>query len=109
MEGVFKNKLAGARTSFPWMRITYSDRTESRGYFLLALPDGNLATQYNDERDKVVLDSANMTRDALSNHHDFDLRCHVRKWIAGVTYGDGFACDRCSDDAQRKRLKPARQ
>ena len=71
------------RRCYPWMRIRYSNRTRQDGYFLLVLPDGSVATQYTDERDKVVLGQAStMTVGDLRAHPDFDLDAHARKWIA---------------------------
>jgi hypothetical protein len=71
------------RRAFPHIRIRYSDRTEQDGYFLLLLPDGSIATQYTDHRDKVVLgDPLHMTLSDLQSHPDFDLPSHGRKWIA---------------------------
>src|SRR5262249_6322868 len=43
------------RSAFPFIRIRYSNRTDQKGYFLLLLPDGRLATQYTDGGDKVIL------------------------------------------------------
>ena len=74
------------RKCYPWMRIRYSNRTTQDGYFLLVLPDGSLATQYTDVRDKVVLGSMRtMTLDTLRSHSDFNMGLHARKWIAATT------------------------
>lgn len=74
------------RSSYPWMHVRYSNRTKQDGYFLLVLPDGSLATQYTDERDKVVLGRIeSMTLEDLRKHPDFDLSLHARKWIAATT------------------------
>ena len=84
------------RECFPWMRIRYSNRTKQDGYFLLVLPDGSLATQYTDGRDKVVLGSMrSMTLDTLRNHSDFNLALHARKWVAATTE---FAGNRAATD-----------
>lgn len=73
------------RCAFQFMRIRYSDRTEQDGYFLLVLPDGSIATQHTDGRDKVVLgDPLQMTLADLQNHPDFDLPSHSRKWITAA-------------------------
>src|SRR5262249_10335759 len=73
------------REAYPWIRIRYSNRTEQDGYFLLVLPDGTLATQYTDGRDKVTLGSVlEMSIDDLRAHPDFDLNLHARKWIAAT-------------------------
>jgi MoaA/NifB/PqqE/SkfB family radical SAM enzyme len=70
------------REAFPFMRIRYSNRTNQDGYFLLVLPDGSLATQYTDGRDKVVLGKVlQIELNALQNHPDFNLDKHGRKWI----------------------------
>ena len=74
------------RRCYPEMRIRYSNRTEQEGYFLLVLPDGSLATQYTDKRDKVVLGQVEtMTVNDLRAHLDFDLGAHAGKWIATTT------------------------
>lgn len=71
------------RAALPFIRIRYSDRTEQDGYFLLILPDGSLATQYTDGRDKVRLgNSLEMSLPDLQSHPCFDLAGHGRKWIA---------------------------
>ena len=73
------------RNCYPWMRVRYSDRTTQNGYFLLVLPDGSLATQYTDGRDKVQLGwTSTMTLDDLRRHPDFDLSSHGRKWIGAT-------------------------
>lgn len=67
------------------MRIRYSDRTDQAGYFLLVLPDGSLATQFTDHRDKVILGNAlTMSQAELQNNRLFDLREHGRKWVAAA-------------------------
>jgi MoaA/NifB/PqqE/SkfB family radical SAM enzyme len=71
------------RQSFPWMTVRYSDRTQQEGYFLLVLPDGSLATQYTDARDKVILGRAlDMSLEELRSHPSFRINQHARKWIA---------------------------
>jgi MoaA/NifB/PqqE/SkfB family radical SAM enzyme len=76
------------------MRIRYSDRTDQNGYFLLALPDGSLATQFTDGRDKVkVGDALQMGPTDLQRSRIFDLAAHGRKWIATTfesATGDGI-------------------
>ena len=82
------------RECYPWMRIGYSNRTEQNGYFLLVLPDGTLATQYTDGRDKVVLGRLEaLSLEDLRKHPNFDLGLHARKWVAATTeyQGDAFA------------------
>ena len=75
------------RNCYPWIRVRYSNRTTQNGYFLLVLPDGSLATQYTDGRDKVLLGRMNsMTLDSLRRHPDFDLNSHGRKWIGATTF-----------------------
>ena len=82
-EESMKEQISDLRRCFSFMRIRYSNRTEQQGYFLLLLPDGSLATQHTDGRDKVRLgDPLQMTLADLENHPDFDLRSHGRKWIA---------------------------
>ena len=74
------------RDCYPWMRIGYSNRTKQDGYFLLVLPDGSLATQYTDGRDKIVLGCiGSMSLEDLRKHPDFDLSLHARKWVAATT------------------------
>jgi MoaA/NifB/PqqE/SkfB family radical SAM enzyme len=71
------------RAAFPFLRIRYSNRTDQDGYFLLVLPDGSMATQYTDGRDKVVLGKAlEMNLASLQNHPEFHIEGHCRKWIA---------------------------
>lgn len=85
-EDVVLADIHAIRQCYPWMRVRYSNRTTQDGYFLLVLPDGTLATQYTDHRDKVVLGSVkSMTLEALRRHPDFDLGLHARKWIAATT------------------------
>jgi len=80
------------RECYPWMRIGYSNRTKQDGYFLLVLPDGSLATQYTDGRDKVVLGRLGaMSLEDLRRHPDFDLGLHARKWVAITTEYQGDA------------------
>ena len=80
------------RECYPWMRIGYSNRTRQDGYFLLVLPDGSLATQYTDGRDKVVLGRVgSMSLEDLRKHPDFDLGLHARKWVAATTEYQGDA------------------
>ncbi len=80
------------RDCYPWMRVSYSNRTRQDGYFLLVLPDGSLATQYTDGRDKVVLGRIeSMNLEDLRKHPDFDLGLHARKWVATTTEYQGDA------------------
>jgi hypothetical protein len=89
------------RRTFPWMRVRYSNRTEQDGYFLLVLPDGTLATQYTDHRDKVILGKVLLTSiEDLQSNSRFDLRRHGRKWIAAVKQCEGFACLVCQERVQ---------
>ncbi len=79
-------EVDGVRRCYPSMSIRYSNRTEQEGYFLLVLPNGVLATQYTDERDKVALGRLeSMTVGDLRAHPDFDLGAHGRKWIRTTT------------------------
>ena len=83
-EAVFE-EIDAMRRSYPWMHIRYSNRTTQDGYFLLVLPDGTVATQYTDDRDKVVLGHVDaMTVEDLRAHPAFDLTAHARKWIAAT-------------------------
>jgi organic radical activating enzyme len=76
--------------AFPWMTIRYSNRTEQDGYFLLVLPDGSAATQFTDDRDKVILGSLeSMTLAEIQNNPNFTLRQHASKWIARVLSNQG--------------------
>lgn len=85
-DNIVLEQVHAIRTCYPWMRVRYSNRTTQDGYFLLVLPDGSLATQYTDGRDKVILGQMkSMTLDDLRRHPDFDLSLHVRKWIAAFT------------------------
>ncbi|HET6976986.1 MAG TPA: radical SAM protein [Pyrinomonadaceae bacterium] len=87
-------QISTIRYAFPWMRIRYSNRIDQDGYFLLVLPDGTLATQYTDERDKVGLGRLlDLSLDDLRSHPDFKLRRHGRKWIA--------ACVGCQHSTHR--------
>ena len=71
------------RQAFPWMTVRYSDRTQQEGYFLLVLPDGSLATQYTDARDKVILGRVlDMSLEDIRTHPSFRMNQHARKWIA---------------------------
>lgn len=71
------------RTAFPFIRIRYSNRTDQDGYFLLVLPNGVLATQYTNGRDKVLLGSAlEMSLAKLQTHPQFHLNTHGMKWVA---------------------------
>jgi hypothetical protein len=73
------------RKAYRWMRIRYSNRITQDGYFLLVLPDGTLATQYTDGRDKVILGRVmDMTLADIQEHPRFDLLQHGRKWLAAV-------------------------
>jgi MoaA/NifB/PqqE/SkfB family radical SAM enzyme len=85
-----REQVQDLRCAFePLMRIRYSDRTDQNGYFLLALPDGSLATQFTDGRDKVKLGNPlEMNLTDLQNNQHFDLLAHGRKWIA-TTFESG--------------------
>ncbi len=79
------------RNAFPFIRIRYSNRTYQNGYFLLVLPDGTLATQYTDGRDKVVLGSAlNCRLEELQIHPDFHIDEHGEKWIFANLHSQPF-------------------
>jgi MoaA/NifB/PqqE/SkfB family radical SAM enzyme len=85
------------REAFPCMRIRFTDRTGSEGYFLLVLPDGELATQYFDRRDKVVLGSSlSADLSVLQNSAEFSMSRHARKWIASVLPCSDENCGKCS-------------
>jgi MoaA/NifB/PqqE/SkfB family radical SAM enzyme len=72
------------RAAYPFMRIRYSSRMES-GYFLLVLNNGSVATQYTDERDKVIMGNVRtMTLKELQSNPLFDFDLHGRKWIAAT-------------------------
>ena len=87
------------RRAFPWMRVRYSNRTEQNGYFLLVLPDGTFATQYTDDRDKVVLGKVLSTSlEYLQNDPRFNLQQHGKKWIAAVKQYEGFTDLACVRD-----------
>lgn len=77
------DQIRDLRHAYQFMRIRYSNRTENSGYFLLVLPDGTLATQYTDGRDKVTLGKLrDMSLQDLQRHPDFDIKEHGRKWIS---------------------------
>jgi MoaA/NifB/PqqE/SkfB family radical SAM enzyme len=79
------DQIQDLRAALPFIRIRYSNRTDQNGYFLLVLPDGTLATQYSDGRDKVTLGRLqDMSLLDLQNHQDFDLTAHGRKWLSAV-------------------------
>jgi MoaA/NifB/PqqE/SkfB family radical SAM enzyme len=78
-------QVSNMRHAFRWISIRYSNRTKQNGYFLLVLPDGSLATQYTDGRDKVVLGNVlDMSLDDLRRHAQFNMARHGRKWIAST-------------------------
>jgi MoaA/NifB/PqqE/SkfB family radical SAM enzyme len=80
---IILEQIHDMREAYPWVRIRYSDRTDQNGYFLLVLPDGSLATQWTDHRDKVKLGEVlEMSLEDLQNHPEFSLERHARKWIA---------------------------
>jgi MoaA/NifB/PqqE/SkfB family radical SAM enzyme len=80
-----QEQVRNLRCAFPFIRIRYSNRTQQDGYFLLVLPDGSLATQYTDERDKVILGTAlDLSLDDLRNDARFNLQAHGEKWIAAT-------------------------
>jgi len=73
------------RYAFPFIRIRFSNRTRKDGYFLLVLPDGTLATQYTDGRDKVTLGNlVDLSLDDLRRDSRFNLRAHGQKWLSAV-------------------------
>ena len=79
-------EVSAIRNCYPWMHVRYSNRTKQDGYFLLVLPDGSLATQYTDGRDKMVLGRIeSMTLEDLRKHPHFDLSLHARKWVSITT------------------------
>ena len=91
-DGDVLEEVHAIRECYPWMRIGYSNRTKQDGYYLLVLPDGSLATQYTDGRDKVVLGRiGSMSLEDLRKHPDFDLSLHARKWVAATTEYQGDA------------------
>lgn len=78
-----REQISDIRSAFPFIRVRYSNRQSQNGYFLLVLPDGSLATQRTDGRDKVVLGSTlDMTLGHLQAHPEFNLQQHGEKWIA---------------------------
>jgi len=99
-EALLLTQVADMREAYPWMRIRYSNRTEQDGYFLLVLPDGTLATQYTDGRDKVPL--GNVLRMSISDfrlNSLFRLQEHARKWIAASLYCQDPSCKCCYSEA----------
>ena len=78
-------QIALLQQTLPWITIRYSNRTRQNGYFLLILPDGSVATQCTDGRDKVIFGQM-MTMDlaGLRASRDFNLREHSSKWIARI-------------------------
>lgn len=92
---ILLDQISNIRNAFRWMRIRYSNRTEQNGYFLLVLPDGSLATQYTDGRDKVILGRLlDMSLDDLRQHPQFNLGRHARKWIASTVECQDSYCDK---------------
>lgn len=88
------------RRAYHWMRVRYSNRTEQHGYFLLVLPDGTLATQYTDHRDKIIIGKVLSTSlEYLQNNPSFDLRRHGKKWVAAVKQCEESACPICQETA----------
>lgn len=80
-----QEQVSNMRHAFRWITIRYSSRVEQDGYFLLVLPDGSLATQYTDGRDKVVLGKVlEMSLADLHRHEQFNLHLHASKWIAAT-------------------------
>jgi len=92
MDESMLQQLCDLRCAFPFIRIRYSNRTQQDGYFLLVLPDGTLATQYTDGRDKVALGNAlDLSLDQLRRSPTFNLRAHGEKWINGaLAWQTGF-------------------
>ncbi|HYX71585.1 MAG TPA: radical SAM protein [Nitrososphaera sp.] len=88
-------QISNIRNVFRWMRVRYSNRTEQNGYFLLVLPDGSLATQYTDGRDKVILGRViDMSLEDLRAHSQFNLSRHARKWIASTVGCQDTYCNK---------------
>jgi MoaA/NifB/PqqE/SkfB family radical SAM enzyme len=91
------DQVQDLREAFPWMRIRFSDRSNSNGYFLLVLGDGELATQYFDRRDKVKLGMALTSKlSTLQSSAEFSLRRHARKWITSMIPCNDENCEKCS-------------
>jgi len=87
-----EEQLEDLRAAFRWMRISFSNRVDQDGYYLLVLPDGTLATQYTDGQDKVVLGKVhNIHLDDIQNWKAFDLPMHGRKWISAVVGQQGLS------------------
>jgi MoaA/NifB/PqqE/SkfB family radical SAM enzyme len=84
-DNLILEQISSIRYAFRWMRVRYSNRIEQNGFFLLVLPNGTLATQYTDKRDKFIMGRVrDMTLDDLRAHPQFDLACHARKWIGSI-------------------------
>lgn len=84
-DGPVLKQVQSIRQAFPWILIRFSNRTTQEGYFLLLLPNGDLATQFTDYRDKVRLGSLNeMSIHELRCNSNFDLSSHGKKWISAV-------------------------
>jgi len=95
-DSLLETQVADMREAFPWMRIRYSNRIEQDGYFLLVLPDGTLATQYTDGRDKLSLGKVmKMSLLEFQSHPSFHLEKHARKWIAASLYCQNYSCRHC--------------
>ena len=75
------------RKALPWLTIRYSNRIRQNGYFLLVLPDGSIATQFTDERNKVILGQFDtLTLTELQSSCHFNIREHFSKWVARVLH-----------------------
>lgn len=88
------NQIHVIQDNFPWMTIRFSNRTAQDGYFLLLLPDGSLATQFTDARDKLIFGKlAELSLNELVEHPHFSLERHSQKWIARSIHSDHAVFD----------------
>ena len=95
--GVAYAQVQDLREAFPWMRIRFTDRSGCNGYFLLVLPNGEMATQYFDRRDKIKVGSVlTSTLSTLQNSSEFSLQRHAKKWFASIIPCSDETCGKCS-------------
>ena len=82
-EEYLRSQVRIMRSLYPLIRIRYSNRVDQEGYFLLVLPDGSLATQFTDGRDKIRLGSVlELEPDDLRRSAHFSIEHHGLKWVS---------------------------
>jgi MoaA/NifB/PqqE/SkfB family radical SAM enzyme len=84
-EDEISDQIRMLQNALPWMRIRYSNRVSQNGYFLLVLPDGSIATQFTDGKDKVILGNwKTMDPSSLKSNSQFNIHEHFSKWVTRV-------------------------